>query len=243
MVAGRHLEDLAEIRRVFPEFWPEHLPPPRLHFREFYSKAARNKTAWRHLREDHLSQLLQCILPALTDSRVARYVMRVPESQMARAVGRVFPDRVSQAIRDLRLQCAALMVRVALADTVARDTQLEVVVDYDESRIPVGMGRRQATRRFLDRLGQTGDGTIPLPRLHWPSDARYTSRFPNDFTWERATSRGYLMRPLVHSTWLQFVDLYLALWRKLDARDAPILGVRRSDLGKFFLPRIDWIEG
>ncbi len=243
VVAGRHVESLAEVRRVFPEFWPEDRPPPRLHFRELYPKAAREKTTWRHLSEADLAQLVQCILPALTDSRVARYLIGVTETRMERAMRRAFPDQgVALAIPDLRLQCAALMVQMALGDTVSRETPLEVVADYDDSRIRAGKRRWQATRRFLDRLGQAGDGTVPVPTLHWAPDARYSSRFPSGFTWERATSQGYAMRPLVHSVWLQFVDLYLALWRKLDAQDTSILGVRRPDLGQFVLPTIDWIE-
>jgi len=118
--------------------------------------------------------------------------------------------------------------------------QIEIIADHDHTQVSLGKRRRQATLHLVDGL-LGGMGDLPTkPRLIWNDRARYKSKFPTGFSWHTLEFGGFPIRPLVEAVGLQFADIYLGIWRIIDAEGRPYFGITSDDLGVQTISNMTW---
>ena len=238
-----YLEQLLKIRKHISAFWPRNEPPPRLHLRELWPESARIKTRWTHLPLADLESLIRLVVAAIQTNEARPHVMPVPDRAMSRAVERAFPGRITQqTLPDLQLQAAAGQFRIAMSVTLNPTKEFEVVIDHDATKIAVGPRRRQATIRFAELLtAPVTEPSLNRPVLFWQSDARHSSKFPARFSFDSLVNFGHRLRPLIDAVLLQFVDVYVGIWRQLSYHGGSPLKIAPGELGPSVVQATDWI--
>ena len=241
ILAGWYLGSLVTLRKQVAPVWPVDTRPPRLHFREMFNEHARQKTTWRSLGVQAITDLISVVADALGENEhVHPFVVRVPDAEIEKALTAAFPGGADErAIEDLVGQIVAQALTSAVVDNTSRGLKIDLVIDYDATKIHVGRireadhaldvgGKRQSTQRFIEAICSTPTD----PRLLVNAAARNTSHFPADLTWARFTAHGCPFRPLIEAIGLQFADLYINVWRHLQYGAYPQLGVSRRILAR-----------
>ena len=241
ILAGWYLGNLVTLRRQVAGVWPNENAPPRLHFREMFNDRARQKTTWRELPHSGTNDLVSLVADALGENdQVHPFVVRIPDSELDKALAGAFPGGVNEsAVDDLIGMIVANALRTAVVDNTRRGIEIDLVIDFDATKISVGRiretenaldvgGRRQATLRFMEALGSTTTD----PRLLVDTADRHTSNFPADFTWARLATDGYAFTPLIEAIGLQFADLFVNVWRHLEHGAYAQLRVSRRILNR-----------
>jgi hypothetical protein len=134
------------------------------------------------------------------------------------------------------------MLRAMLSNSNLVVDRLEIVADHDHTQIRVGTGRRQATLHLLNGLVTAGSVVPMKADLIWDSNARYSSKFPSNFSLETMGCEGFPLRTLVESVGLQFIDVYLGLWRIINSERKPFMGVSSDDLGIQTVTNMTWAD-
>jgi hypothetical protein len=233
-LSGWYLGNLITLRRQVPQFWPVDAPPPRLHFRELFNKHARQKTTWHTLPDQGIYDFVALVSDALgANEHVHPFVIKIPEAELDKALTGAFPGGVDErAVADMAGQIVGHALRTVVADHTRPGLHINVVIDFDATKIHVGRmrepenvlhvgGRRQSTLRFMEAM----NGAPSDPRLIVDGTDRHTSAFPRDFTWARLTAQGYPFTPIVETIGLQFADLFVNIWRHLQLGAYPQLRV------------------
>jgi hypothetical protein len=178
---GWYLGNLVTIRKQVPAFWPIDQPPPRLHFRELFNDAARQKTNWRHLPDQAIRDLISVVADAIGgNERVYPFVVRILNVELDKALKSAFPGGVNEeAADDLVGMIVAHALTATVVDNTRRGIEIDVVIDYDATRIYLAKmreeenvldvgGRRQATQRFMEAMRAAAEAKND-PRLVIPS--------------------------------------------------------------------------
>ena len=142
-----------------------------------------------------------------------------------------------KAIADMTGQIVGHALRTAVSDNTRRGLEINVVIDFNPTKIHVGrmretenvldvVGRRQSTLRFVEAM----NGAPSDPRLIVDATNRHASAFPTDSSWARLTAQGYPFTPIVETIGLQFADLFVNVWRHLQFGAYPQLRVSRRIL-------------
>jgi len=237
----QHIRNLVTVRDRYPGVWPRDKPAPRLHLKDF----GQLRTHWGQAPKDEVRTLWAATVEGVVRCVVAKpLIMPLVTPTMREAVALVFPAReVEPEIPDLALQMAALQMRVALHESVDSTATLEVIADYDVTKVKVGPGRRQATLRFLELLLARPTHPLDRPMLVRDERKRPASSFPDNFSFDALCSTGYPIHPLVEALGLQLVDLYVGTWRQLEYRGSSSLGITKGQLGSPVLVPVDWWDG
>lgn len=240
-----YLEGLLKIRAAWQAFWPSEVAPPRLHLRELFPEAARAKTRWAHLPGGDLTYVVREVLGVVRTLQVKPFIMPVPEDAMNRALELAYSEGFDQAaLPDARIQAVALQFRAALAHGLNLAPTYDLVVDHDKRDVKVGSTKRQTTLRFRDLLrAPASEEPFKNLRLRWDPAERCSSQFPAGFSHAKFSQAGYPLRPLVDAIQLQFIDMYLGLWRQLHFHGRSQLGITGRDLGQHRVQEIRWADG
>jgi hypothetical protein len=140
------------------------------------------------------------------------------------------------------------MLSAMLSNTSFTIEKLEVIADYNPTRIIVGSKKRQATLHFFEGLHianalKTQSENLPIKcDLIIDKDARYSSKFPSDFSLNALENQGYCIRKLVESVGLQLIDVYLGIGRIIDSEKKPYMGITSDDLGTQTVARVNWLQ-
>jgi hypothetical protein len=225
ILAGWYLGNLVTLRRQIPAVWPADAPPPRLHFRELFSSHARQKTTWSKVPERGICDLISNVADALGENEhVHPFVVTIPDAEVDKGLASAFPGGVDlNAVDGMVSLIVGNALRTAIVDNTRRGMEIELVIDFDATRISLGKIReadnaldagrqKQATLHFMETLAST----ITDPRVLVDTTNRHTSSFPTDFTWSRFETDGYPFAPVVNAIGLQFADLYVNVWRHLE---------------------------
>lgn len=239
ILSGWYLGNLVTLRRQVPQFWPVDAPPPRLHFRELFNDRARQKTTWQTVPDQGICDLAALVSDALgANEHVHPFVIKIPDAELDKALAGAFPGGADErAVADMTGQIVGHALRTVIADNTRRGLEINVVIDFDATKIHVGRmreaenvldvgGRRQSTLRFMEAM----NGAPSDPRLTVEATDRHTSAFPSDFSWARLTANGYPFTPIVETIGLQFADLFVNIWRHLQFGAYPQLRVSRRIL-------------
>lgn len=248
-LSGWYLGNLVSLRRQVPQFWPVDAPPPRLHFRELFNNRDRQKTTWQTLPDQSICDLVALVSDALgANEHVHPFVIKIPDAELAKALAGAFPGGVDEsAVADMTGQIAGHTLRTVVADHTRPGLDINVVVDFNATKIPVGRmreaenvldvgGRRQSTLRFMEAM----NGAHSDPRLIVDATDRHASAFPSDSSWARLTAHGYPFTPIVETIGLQFADLFVNIWRHLQLGAYPQLRVSRAILTRAKQTEYSW---
>ncbi len=189
----------------------------------------------------NIEMLFKTFVPMLKQLSGLKLIAPIHLNQLGTALKKTLPQGDLQT-RQMALQMAAVMMRSMLEGANLVDDRLEIIADHDHTPLSLGVGknRRQATLHLLDALVGT-HANVPLKQeLFWDKDARYSSKFPDDFSWDMLESKGYPLRTLTESVGLQFVDAYIGLWRIINRNNQPCLGIVSDDLGVQTVTNMHW---
>jgi len=240
VAALRHIQNLVVLAELHKEFWPPNLPPPRLHLRELTHPAAKLKTAWRHIPRPHIEMLFRTFIPTIREQAGLKLISPISLNDMRRAIRKVFPNQPETQYNQLAIQLSAQLLHALLEGSNLSIEQLELVVDYNRTPILVGEVKRQATLHFRDCLLRANEKNPLKAQLIWKADARYSSKFPEGFSLSMLEQCGCDARTLVEVIGLQFIDIYLGLWRTVRAQGKPYFGISQEDLGLQVVTTTTW---
>ena len=242
VAVARHIQNLVVLAEAHPKFWLPNAPPPRLHLRELNHFAAKLKTPWKHVPRMNIELLFKTFVPSIREMSGLRLIAPVSQTHLLKSIRNIAPQTADAQLQQVTIQLAATQLRAMLADSKLSVDKLEIIPDYDRSAISLGTSSRQATLHLLDALAGA-KALTPLPQeLIWNKDARYSSKFPNDFSLRRLQGDGYPLRALVESVGLQFVDVYLGLWRTINSEKRPHFGISSDDLGVQVSSNMVWVS-
>ena len=240
IATARHIQNLVVLAQAHKGFWLPSHEPPRLHLRELNHPAAWLKTPWKHVPRRDIEVLFRTFVPSIRELAVLKVISPIPLNSLRTVVSRTFPDHGDTQLQQLSIQLASIMLRTTLTDAHPVGDQLEIIADHDHTPVSLGKRRRQATLHLVDGL-LGGMGDLPTkPRLIWNDRARYKSKFPKGFSWHTLEFDGFPIRPLVEAVGLQFVDIYLGIWRIINAEGHPYFGITSDDLGVQTISNMTW---
>jgi hypothetical protein len=243
IATARFIADILVVCSLYPGVWPGDTCPPRLHLRELYPFAARQKTAWRHMAKNDLNLLIRAALSNVVHNSAFRCVFPVNQKDLKRSFELAASDlTITPNILDLSIQAAAIQLRIASVHNLGSTIPVRLVMDHDATPIRLGKGRRQKTWRFLDAFEACGDDTLAKHGLILDRTEKASSQFPKGFCLETLRTKGYPVQDLLNPVGLQFADLFLGLWRQLSINGKSPFAVTLAELGNPIIQEIKWLK-
>ena len=235
-----YIQTLLNIRAKYPSFWKKGTSPPRLHLKDQMHDSRRKKTAWHEVSRVEERLLIKTIIRQIRDNAGLKLFAPIHLEALRKNTQLPNIDLPDNQNDQLKISMAAIMFKSMLSNIKLDSPRIEFIADHDHTQIFVGKNKRQATLHFMDNIMKSSPEVPVNAEFIWDENARYTSRFPSEFTFDRLEITGCDLRRLVECIGLQFVDLFIGVWKLANAEKRPIMGIGSEDLGSVCICDMHW---